>query len=172
MLLGARVCANHRVLVLCLSRRKQGFESIGIANNFNELVGKFEWMYLSSPNFLQLTGSALNTSNTKAAGSNEHKVGVVGSNPIARSRFVLRCSYLAAPPQRRLPLVLPGEALGSSRISNWVQRTPMGGPAGLRMGIQDGLIESGRRGTQLHEDRATPAAPRPQKNAGHFPNGY
>jgi hypothetical protein len=88
---------------------------------------------------------------------------LVGSNPIARSRFVLRCSYLAAPPQRRLPLVLPGEALGSSRISNWVQRTPMGGPAGLRMGIQDGLIAPGRRGTRLHEDRATPAAPRPKK---------
>jgi hypothetical protein len=105
---------------------------LGIANNFNELVG----------------------------GRIEHKVGVVGSNPTARSRFVLRCSYLAAPPQRRLPLVLPGEAWGKQPDFHWSKGRRFAAPQACAWASRTGSSSQaagGHSSTKIELHRPLPA---------------
>ena len=43
---------------VALSRRKQGFESLGSANDFSSLAPKTERFWPASPTFLQWTGAA------------------------------------------------------------------------------------------------------------------
>ena len=48
-------CGGHNEVEFALSRRKQGFESLGSANDFSILVPKIELSRPASPTFLQWT---------------------------------------------------------------------------------------------------------------------